>query len=357
MIRLAELSEDMSEVPDRPAVFLLWAASGEPYLAKTTLLRRRLRRLLSRAETLSRVLRLNGVVERLEYWPVGSQLEAMLVHLELAKLHFPEDWPKITRFKAPAFVKLATENPFPRMLITTRLGKGLFTGPFPSRVAAERYESEVLDLFQLRRCEENLTPVPEHPGCIYGEMNKCSRPCQGAVSQDEYRHEANRVEQFLKTRGVSLLEPAESARDRASASMEFEEAEKMHARAERIRTVISASGDLARPVEQLVGVAVLRSPADAAVELMFFAGGSWQEPRRLLLADTVDAALSMDRRLREMMTDVPLTGKPNLEHLSILMRWYGSSWRDGEWVGFDVPEKVPYRRIVNSIARVAGPRL
>jgi hypothetical protein len=72
--QLSELGEELENVPDRPAVFLLWAAEGAPYLAKTTLLRRRLRRLVARAEGLSRVLKLGGVVERVEYWTVGSQL-------------------------------------------------------------------------------------------------------------------------------------------------------------------------------------------------------------------------------------------------------------------------------------------
>jgi len=82
---LSELGEELVQVPDRPAVFLLWAADGAPYLAKTSLLRRRLRRLVARAEGLSRVLKLGGEVERIEYWTVGTQLEAMLEHLELAQ--------------------------------------------------------------------------------------------------------------------------------------------------------------------------------------------------------------------------------------------------------------------------------
>src|SRR3954469_17275526 len=110
-LQLAELGEDLILAPDRPAVFLLWAAEGDPYLAKTSLLRRRLKRLVARAEGLSRVLKLGGVVERIEYWTVGSQLEAMLVHLELAQKYFPDDWLKITRLKPPAFVRLLTDNP------------------------------------------------------------------------------------------------------------------------------------------------------------------------------------------------------------------------------------------------------
>jgi excinuclease ABC subunit C len=354
--RLSELGEDLVYVPDRSAVFLLWADHGAPYLAKTALLRRRLRRLLANPDRLSRVLRLGGVVERLEYWPVGSQLEAVLVHLELAQRYFPEDWRSIARLKPPAFLRLATGNPFPRTMITTRLGQGLFTGPFANRAAAERYQASVLDLFQVRRCEDNLAPSPEHPGCIYGEMDKCLRPCQAAVSRDEYAHEAARFEQFLRTSGQSLAEPIEAARDRASGSMQFEEAENLHQRAEKIREAAAQAGDLARPLDQLAGVAVAASTVTQAVELLFFIGGRWQSPRRFLLADTVDAGQSLDRRLREMIAGIACNGSPNLEHLAILSRWYGSTWRDGEWVGFESPEKIPYRRIVNSIARVAGPR-
>ena len=351
--QIAELGEDLSLVPDGPAVFLLCAAEGAPYLAKTTRLRRRLKRLVARAEGLSRVLKLGGVVERVEYWTVGSQLEAMLVHLELAQKYFPDEWQKITRLKAPAFVRLVTDNPFPRSLVTTRLGRGLFTGPFASRAAAERYEAGVLDLFQIRRCEENLAPTPEHPGCIYGEMNKCLRPCQAAVSRDEYLHESERVEQFIRTRGASLAEPVEAARDRASAEMQFEEAERLHQRVERIQEAASAAGELARPLEQLAGVAVARAADGAAVDLLFFLGGRWLAPRRLVLVDTVDGGQSLDRRLRELIADVTPAGAPNLEHMAILTRWHGASWRDGEWIGFDSLDKIPYRKLVNAVGRVA----
>src|SRR5229473_1222359 len=163
---------DLDSVPDRPAVFLLWAGEGKPYLARTALLRRR------------------------------------LIHLQLAQQHFPDEWQRIVRLRPPAFVRLTLDNQFPRTMVTTRLGRGLFYGPFPSRGAAENFNNEMLDLFQVRRCEENLQPSPQHPGCIYGEMNRCLRPCQQAVSIDEYKGEAARVEQFLRTSGASLKEPA-----------------------------------------------------------------------------------------------------------------------------------------------------
>jgi hypothetical protein len=344
---------DLDSIPDRPAVFLLWAIEGAPYLARTALLRRRLRRLLSERDRTSRVLNLRGVVERIEYWPTGSQIESSLTHLELAQKHFPEDWARIVRLRPPAFLRLTLDNEFPRTMVTTRLGRGLHYGPFATRAAADHFNSQLLDLFQIRRCDENLEPSPSHPGCIYGEMNRCLRPCQTVVSIEEYRTEAARVEQFLRTDGASLLEPSEEARDRASAAMDFEEAERLHQRSARIAEVQSAAGDLPRTLDRLAGVAVLPAAVPDAVDLWFLIGGCWQTPRRLLLSEVDGAGQSMDRRLRDLLAAIDPQGSPNLEHLAILTRWHTSSWRDGEWIDIDWPSKIPYRKLVNAIARVA----
>ena len=347
---ITALPSELDLIPDRPAVFLVWAAQGNPYLARTALLRRRLKRLISERDRASRVLNLRGVVERIEYWPTGSQIEATLIHLELAQRYFPDDWPRLTRLRPPVFLRLTLDNPFPRTMITTRFGKGLFFGPFGSRAAAEHFDGAMLDLFQLRRCEENLAPSPEHPGCIYGEMNRCLRPCQQAVSVAEYRGEVSRVEQFLRTRGESLIETAGAARDRASAGMQFEEAERLHTRVEQIREVQALAGDLAAELAELRGVAVVPAADRQAVDLWFLNRGEWRETRTLLLAEA--AGQSMDHRLREIVAGLEDAGAPNPEHLAILMRWHGSSWRDGEWIGFDSTQKIPYRRLVNAIGRV-----
>jgi len=356
------LPTEIDSVPDRPAVFLLWAGEGRPYLARTSLLRRRLRRLLGPSSTpaaeprVSKLLNLAGVVDRIDYWLTGSQLESAFIHLELARHHYPEDWQKIARVKMPAFVRLTLDNPFPRTFVTTRFGRGLVYGPFASRAAAERFDAAVLDLFQVRRCEENLDPSPQHPGCIYGEMNKCLRPCQQRVSVEEYASEAARLEQFLRTDGASLCEPVEQARDRASTEMQFEEAARLHERAERIRAASALAGDLAHTPDRLAGVAVTPSAAHECVDLWFLIGGRWQKQVRLALSESAGAGQSMDRRLRDTVAALqPETGAPRLEHLALLVRWHSSSWRDGEWIDFEWPDKIPYRKMVNAIARVSKP--
>ena len=218
---------DLSAVPDAPAVFLLWAGAGEPHMARTTLLRRRLRRLLGD----SRWASLRGVIERIEYWPVASTLASATTIYELARQHFPDSYLQRTRLRMPAYLKLAGTSAFPRTQVTTRLTAGaesVFFGPFRARSAAEEFEKQALDFFQIRRCQEDLAPSPEHPGCIYGEMNMCMRPCQEVVGEAEYATEALRAREFFSTRGQSRLGAVGHARDRASENLDFEEAARQH---------------------------------------------------------------------------------------------------------------------------------
>src|SRR5438105_453433 len=218
---LVRLDSAIEEIPNNPAVFLLWPKEGPPYLSKTALLRRRLLRLLKQREKPSRLLNLRHTVSRIEYHLTGSAFESSVVLYEQARRHFPEQYLDLIKLRMPPYVKLVLANEFPRSHITTHLSRstGLYFGPFRSRASAERFESQFLDLFQMRRCQEDLVPSPEHPGCIYGEMGMCLRPCQQVVGPAEYAHEVTRVTDFLRTDGRSLLEAIGHSRDRLSEEM------------------------------------------------------------------------------------------------------------------------------------------
>src|SRR5207249_2957901 len=151
---------------------------------------------------------------------------------------------------------IVLNNEFPRSHITTHLarGAGLYFGPFRSRASAEKFEGQFLDLFQIRRCQEDLVPSPEHPGCIYGEMAMCLRPCQQVVGAAEYGNEVSRVVQFLQTDGRSLLESIASSRDRLSQEMAFEEAARQHKRFEKVQDVLRLRDELASDIDRLHGV-------------------------------------------------------------------------------------------------------
>lgn len=339
--------------PDAPAVFAVFAREGAPYLAKTTRLKRRLRRLFSPN---ARLLSLRQVAERVEYVLTASRLEAAITHYEWAKRYFPEDWPRRVRLRYPAWVKLTLASEFPRTQVTMRLSGGAqFFGPFRSRASAEAFASGMLDLFQVRRCPEELAPSPEHPGCIYGEMNLCLRPCQQVVSRDEYLAEVARLAEFLATAGESALDAAAAARERASEALEFEEAERQHRRWEKVQEVRKLRDGLAAELTRLNGVAVLPATEAGSVRLQPMREGWWQSP---VVFPLEGAGQSMDARLRAALDSVPARRGSTAErqqHCALLAQWayssYGLAAGDGAWIPYAT--EVPYRRLVRAISSVS----
>lgn len=357
VIERDRLDAAIAEAPNADAVFVVWAGDRSSYLAKTTMLRRRLMRIFKPLETGAapkRSLNLRDVATRVEYWPTASRFESMLVHYALARRHFPEDYLRMIKLRMPSYVKLILANEFPRTQVSTRLsaGRAIHYGPFQSRASAELFQDQFLDLFQIRRCQENLEPNPQHPGCIYGEMNRCLRPCQQVVSGEEYQSEVARVEEFLTGNGAGLISIVTAARDRLSTEMNFEEAARQHKRLERVQAVLALRGDLVCDIDRLYGVAVAPSSEPDAVQLWFVCQGAWQAPIQFALTSFV----SLDQRLRELVAGVPATMPPlaeKQEHLALLARWRYSTWSDGEWLGFQSLDQAPYRKLVRAISRVS----
>jgi excinuclease ABC subunit C len=351
------LDADLEETHASAAVFVIWPREGSPYIARTGLLRRRLKRLLRVATAPSRLLNLRSVAERVEYWPVASRLESTLILWEVARRYVPDEYLEIVRLRFPAYVKLVLGNDYPRTQVTTRLAgsTGLYFGPFRTRASAEEFDHQFLDLFQLRRCQEDLSPAPDHPGCMYGEMSMCLRPCQQVVGREEYASEAQRVSEFLTTGGRGLLRTAEDARDRLSAELEYEAAAREHKRIARIQQILKMRDELATNIEQLHGIAITPSSEPHIVLLWFLLHGSWQNPIPFSVA-LADQTVSMDRRVKDIVSTlipVKASGRERQEHLAILARWFYSSWRDGEWVTIQDLGAAPYRKIIGAISRTA----
>ncbi len=353
MVELAIPQDSIESLPNRPAVFLLWPRTGTPELGRTNVLRKRVKRALAS---------LGDVIGRVEYELTGSRLAAQFLQLELARKYLGAGYRKEIRLRLPPYVKLILSNQFPRTQLTTHLGRAsaVYFGPFRNRATAARFESEFLDLFQLRRCQEDLEPRHDHPGCIYGEMGRCLRPCQQAVGVDEYRGEAERVAEFLRTDGKSLAAPAESARGRLSADMDFEGAALMHQRVARIHEVLGLRDELARAVDRLSVITVTSGVSPNTVELGWMRDGSWQGFSRLEFAPADGTSVSLDSRLRDLAVNLPFhaaSGIERMEQIAVLARWAYSSWCDGEFLMVDDWSKMPYRKLVNAVSRIAHGQL
>ncbi len=396
--------EVLRGLPAAPGVFALrgFKDSDEPYLTRAADLRRRMRRLLDPPESQSKRLNLRDRVAHIQYTVTGSEFESSLLLYQAAATLFgyPEARRRL-KLHTPYLLRFTAGNAHPRVYATNRLSKrGLaqMYGPFPSRLAAERYCDAVLDLFKLRRCYEDLAPHPEHPGCVYQEMKKCLAPCNLACTPAEYAAEAEAVKAFFDTRGESLMTAIAAEREAAAEAMEFEQAAALHERYQKVKAAAALAGELVQPLAKLRAVIVQKASlqyaeADAGdlqeAAVFLLEGGCLVGPCRLstlgvravkeqtsvgsslfaqplmlqavpLEGGAAESANSPEDRAAETLKRLEAKSGPPTDmallsdHLSLLRRWYyrPEKQRSGEVFFPYADGGWPLRRILRGAARM-----
>jgi excinuclease ABC subunit C len=356
-------AELWATIPAAPAVFLLRAddPQSEPYASKTANLRRRLQRLLGPPTEHSKKLNLRDRVRWIEYSLTGSDFESGFLLYGLLRSTFPKTYSNRLRLRFAPLVKLHLENEFPRASITTRLGRlsgrNVYYGPFPSRTAAEKFASDSLDFFKMRRCVDDLHPDPKFPGCIYSEMKMCLAPCFKGCSDEEYHAEVARVQAYFDTGGESLVREISVQRDAASANLEFENAASLHARLDKLKPMLSQLAEIVHRIDRLAGVMVQRSASLESVNFFQIDAGRISGPVIFPIQSAEHTkSQSMESRVQEALASFPATtpstALETMEHLSLLKRWYYHSSRIGEIFFVDGKGTLPIRRVVRGISRV-----
>lgn len=341
--------EAAQSVPEGLGVMRIDLADGlPPYVGQARNLRRRITRL--RGAFAERIV-------RVAYQPAGSSFEARVVLWTVARDAWPQDYREKLRLRSSVLLKTLQNNRFPRLAVTSRIrGAALYYGPFRSRVFAEHFEEGLLDFFQIRRCSENLEPSVEHPGCVFGEIGKCMRPCQKAVADDEYRAEFGHLLQALESGGESLAGALEQQRNAASEQLRFELAKSLHEKALAARKLFLAAPEAA-DLDHWHGLIVQKGAARSSIALLAVHGGCLQ-PKIELQLQLAEAG-SLDQRLREALENADFRRGSAVEQedsMALVSRWLFSSWKDGEFLRIASFEKIPYRKLVNAVSRVSQGR-
>jgi hypothetical protein len=394
----SEQVDALAELPESPAVFALgFGERREPYIARTMNLRRRLKRMLAPEGALSRRLQLLPFVREIGWSRYGSEFETSLLLYREIVTAFAEKDPaavrKRLRLRPPAYLRMAMENDFPRLFATNRYVRSAADrsfGPFPTRVAAERTCDAVLDLFQLRRCVEDLHPYPEHPACPYFEMKKCLAPCNQTCTPDRHRAEADAVFETLRTHGASLLSSLERERAAASEALEFETASAIHQRYERAEAALRELPESVRLLSELA--AIIIQPSAEASEVALFrltrqglagpvayttigmrlhneqSGSSSLYSHPMALApvplepssaaaasDTLEGRLETALSLLEAVSPVRPSTQQIEDHLALFTRWCfrPAAKRTGEAVFAEASGTIPHKPLLRAISRVA----
>ncbi len=352
-------AELFAQIPAAPAVFLIRGETGEPYVSKTTNLKRRLVRLLGRPEEHTRKLSLRDFASSVEYTLTGSDFESQFTLYAAVRALFPGKYRDRLKLRFAPLVRFLLEDEYPRAYVSRRLaslkGRSHYYGPFPSRAAADKFLNDALDLFKIRRCDFEIHPDPQYPGCIYSEMKMCLAPCFAGCTPEQYAGEVTRVRAFLDSGGRSLVRELEAQREQASEALQFEQASALHARIEKIKASTHLPA-IVRPLQQVSGVMVQPSAEEGAVALFPVEGGHISGCVPFHVQQREGKMVSMESRLQQALAAAPRTRAGSalelMEHLAMLKRWYYRSARIGELFLVEESGELPYRKLVRGVSRV-----
>ena len=223
------IEEELKKLPAKPGVYIMHGEKDEIiYVGKAISLKNRVRQYFQSSRNKgAKIERMVTHITRFEYIITDSELEALVLECNLIKEHRPKYNTMLKDDKSYPFIKVTVHEPYPRVLFARRMkkDKARYFGPYTSGGAVKDVIELVRKLYQVRSCNRNL---PRDTGkdrpCLYYHMKQCKAPCQGYVSQEEYRKNINKVIKFLNGDFQDAISELMEKMQKASEEMRYEDA-------------------------------------------------------------------------------------------------------------------------------------
>lgn len=209
----------------RPGVYCMLNADDKIiYVGKAKNLKNRVSSYFRARGLNTKTVALVSHIRRIEVTVTGSEAEALILEQTLIKKHRPQYNILLKDGKSYPYLHI-TNHAYP--LLTYRRGRkrksGLFFGPYPNSAAIRDSLNHLQKLFKLRSCEDSYFNHRSRP-CLQYEIKRCSAPCVGHISQQEYQKDIDRATLFLNGKNRELIELVQADMESAAAQLKFERA-------------------------------------------------------------------------------------------------------------------------------------
>lgn len=234
--------EMLRQLPTRPGVYIMYNADNKViYVGKAINLRHRVRSYFQASARLD--LRKRQMVEQIDHFEIiatRTDLEALALESNLIKEHRPKYNIKLRDDKQYPWLKIAVDEPYPRVQVVRRPVKdgSRYFGPFTDSGAMWETVRLLKRVFPLRTCKKRLGREAVDRPCLNWHIGRCLGPCQGKVTPEAYKEVVDQVTLFLSGRSRVLLDDLEKRMTEAAQNMEFERAAHLRDQIKDIRRVV-----------------------------------------------------------------------------------------------------------------------
>ncbi len=356
------MRDKLAQLPESPGVYLFRDGDEQIiYVGKAVSLKNRVRSYFSAAA--ERDAKVRAMMERardFEYITTDSEVEALILEANLIKEHRPRYNIILKDDKSYPYIKVTTNEQFPRVFITRRVVKdgARYFGPY-TQVGAVHETLKLLNrIFPLRTCKQQVLAPRSRP-CLNQHIKRCLGPCCDLVTPEEYRKLVDGVLLFMEGKQEDLVQGLRRRMGEAVENLEFERAAELRDQLQAVERVMERQKIVAADHNDRDVLAMARGQDDACVMMFFVRGGKLIGREHFIVEGTSDMGrdevltgfikqyyLRAEFVPREVLIEDVLAGE-----VEVLERWLSD--KRGGRVYLVCPQRGDKKRLVELAGRNA----
>ena len=218
------IEEELKKLPNKPGVYIMHDKTDKIiYVGKAISLKRRVTQYFRKNKKTQRIQNMVALIDHFEYIVCDNEAEALVLECNLIKKNMPKFNVLLKDDKTYPYIKINVKADFPDVYITRKiLNDGAkYFGPYPNSGAAKEMCEFIKSKFKIRQCKSFKY---KDRACLNYHIKKCSAPCMGYISKEEYNKQISQIISILEGKTDSVKKELKEKMDEASKNMEYEKA-------------------------------------------------------------------------------------------------------------------------------------
>jgi excinuclease ABC subunit C len=357
----------LATLPTKPGCYIYRNIEGNIiYVGKAINLKNRVRSYFHADSSHdNKTRRLVRDITDIEWIVVGSELEALILEMNLIKKHRPKYNIRLKDDKKYPYIKIHWNEPFPKVTVTRNMiedGSRYF-GPYTSAWAVYQTLEVLRKIFPYLTCDREITGNDPR-ACLYYDIKLCTAPCIGAISQAGYRQMISDLMDFLSGHSEHIVIRLQNDMQKASEEMRFEKAAALRDQLKAIQSIIERQKIVfGSDYKDSDVIAMARADGEACVQIFFIRGGKLIGREYFILEGTEDTADNevMSEFVKRFYTEAANIPEQvmlpqEIEERIIISQWLRSK-RGGKKVELFVPNEGQPQELVKMAAENASETL
>jgi excinuclease ABC subunit C len=270
--------ENVKRLPNGPGVYRMIDARGTVlYVGKARSLKKRVQSYTRLAGQPGRIARMIQATAAMEFVSTATETEALLLEANLIKRLRPRFNVLLRDDKSFPYILITGDHPAPQIVKHrgARSRKGTYFGPFASAGAVDRTINALQRAFLIRTCSNSFYESRTRP-CLLHQIKRCSAPCTGEISLEDYGKLVIEAQDFLSGRSQAVRDEIAQAMEAASARLDFEAAAVYRDRLAALSHVQAHQGINPQNVEEADVFACYQEAGQTCIQVFFFrTGQNW----------------------------------------------------------------------------------